>query len=232
MTSLPEADNPISPWTIPTALLLGIGGFTAYMVALFWAFREFQSMNSLPGWSPYQRLMLSTLLSTLGACAVVGPAALLVAKRRGSEGWWISIEWNGSVRSICWSVLAGALLGIGYRTALRITFGSAGSFDEHPLTLSLALYCASAVVLGPALEEMYFRGILFLAIAKRVGTLTALVIVTIAFASMHPGHRFNVAPVAIALGVARFKTKSVASCFALHASYNLFLALYQLAVPS
>jgi membrane protease YdiL (CAAX protease family) len=79
---------------------------------------------------------------------------------------------------------------------------------------------------------MYYRGILFLALSARFGDRAAITVVTVIFALMHALHRIYVLPIAIVLGVARLKTGSVASCFALHASYNLFLVLYQVVAPS
>jgi uncharacterized protein len=97
----------------------------------------------------------------------------------------------------------------------------------------MGLYVVSDVFVQPAVEEIYFRGILFLALAQKFGRLAAIAVVTVIFAVMHPaGYRLNVIPVAIALGIVRLRTRSVASCFALHASYNLFLVLYQLVAPS
>jgi len=131
--------------------------------------------------------------------------------------WWDSIEWNPN-RSLYWATAAGAALAIVHQLVLRAALGSAGSFHEYPLLLSLTLYILSVVIVQAAIEEIYFRGILFLAIRQKLGGLVAIAVTTVAFAFLHPGHRLNVLPVAIALGVTRLKTRSVASCsyFTLH----------------
>ncbi len=219
-------------WTIPLATFLGIGAFALYLATLYFATRVSSRVDLIVGWSGYQRLMLSTLLALLATCVILGPIAVLIAHKRESGSWWDSIEWNPN-RTIYWSILAGMVLAVANRVVLRVVFGSAGSFREYPLALSMGLYVVSDVFVQPAVEEMYFRGILFLALAERFGGLAAIAVVTVIFALMHPaGYRLNVLPAAIALGLVRLKTRSLASCFALHASYNLFLVLYQLAVPS
>ena len=71
-----------------------------------------------------------------------------------------------------------------------------------------------------------------MAFARRFGDVAAIIAVTLLFVLMHPGRRLIVFPVAIVLAVVRLRTKSVAACFALHGSYNLFLVLYAIAFQS
>ena len=232
MKTLPTQMNLKTVWTIPVATLLGIGSFVVFMAVFFLAMDESPRVGLILGWSHNQRLMLSTLLALLAMCVILGPIAVLIVSKRQSGSWWDSIEWNPN-RTIYWSILVGVVLAVANQVVLSVVFGSAGSFREHPLALSMGLYVVSDVFVQPAVEEMYFRGILFLALAERFGGLAAIAVVTVIFALMHPaGYRLNVLPIAIALGAARLKTRSLASCFALHASYNLALVLYQLAAPS
>jgi membrane protease YdiL (CAAX protease family) len=224
------ASNAKATWSIWSAVLLGISGSLTYLVLLFLLSQKGRALG-IPPWSSYRGLMTSTLLALLGTCVIFAPIMFATARIQGIENLRDSIEWNLNRNAYRW-FFAGAVLAFAYRTVLRLAFGSSGSFSEHPYLLSMGLYVVSVLLLQPFVEEVYFRGILFVALAGKLGANLGIGVVTLLFVLLHPGHRLNVLPVGIALAVARLKTKSVASCFVFHSSYNLFLALYQLAAPS
>lgn len=209
--------------------MIGIAGLILFLSALFVFLYRWPLDSFLPA-DPHASSLLATLASTLAVVALLGPIVLYVGRRKGITDFWDSIEWNPNASVIRYFAI-GAALAIIYCLTLRIAFGSAGSFlATH--SLDLGLYVALGVLLGPAVEEVYFRGILFVGLERRFRTLPAIVAVTLVFAFLHPRHHLYVLPVAIVLGVVRVKSRSLAACFALHASYNLFLAIYQIAFPS
>jgi membrane protease YdiL (CAAX protease family) len=219
------------PWRIPQALAVGVGGLSANFTFLFLTTRAFRQWGSYWGLDSFQISMVSTIVSISATCALLTPVVMIIERTYNGTSWWDSIEWNFN-RNVYWYILLGVLLAIMYRLGLKIAFSSAGSFDEYRLALSLVLYTLSVVLAQAAVEEIYFRGILFLALANRLGEIAAISIVTIIFIFLHPQHRLHVLPISIVLGIVRIRTRSVASCFACHASYNLFLALYQVMAPS
>jgi len=222
--------NADSTWSIPEAALIGIVGLSIVMTLLFCSTLEIERYRLYLKFNAYQLSTGSTLISLIGAGFILGPIVLLIVRKRQlRDGWWESIEWNRSVH-VFWSILLGALLAILLSLFLTDVDRTAGYLREPPLAVSVSLYILTAVLAEPVMEEMYFRGILFIALAKRLGEMNSIVVVTFVFAFIHPGHRLNVLPVAVLLGIVRLKAKSVASCFALHASYNLFLALCQLLI--
>jgi membrane protease YdiL (CAAX protease family) len=216
-------------WSIFEALVIGASSLVVYLVFLFLAAREFEFRLQSLGLSEYQTSISSNVLSLTCTILVVVTAVMLIRKQNLSQ-LWRTIGWNWTMRSFAWALLAGALLAILFNVALTLVYGSAGYFRDVRLPLSLTLYLLSAVLLQPLVEEVYFRGVLFAALARRFSAVISMATVTLAFILMHPGHRLDVLSLAIALGIARLATNSVASCFVLHASYNFSLALYQVLI--
>lgn len=227
--SSPRMAKSSGTWTIAASVMVGIAGLSLFLSMLFVVLYVWHLYSFLLG-DAYASLLLATLTSLSAVIGLLGPIVLYIAHRNEITDFWGSIEWNANP-SLIGYVVIGAVLAVLYRSTLRIAFGSAGSFLSNPHPLDLGLYVAVVVLLQPAVEEVYFRGILFVGLERRLRTLPAIVIVTVVFALMHPRYQFYVLPIAIALGVARVKARSVAACFALHASYNLFLAIYQIAFP-
>jgi membrane protease YdiL (CAAX protease family) len=225
-----SARNVDSTWSIPEAVVIGVGGFSVAMTLLFCATLEIDRYRLYLKFSTYQLSTGSTLISLIGTGMILGLIVLLIVKgQRWGRGWRESIEWNGG-RYLTQSVLAGAGSAVLLSLVMTAVYGTAGRFRDTPLALGLSLYFLTEVLVEPVLEEVYFRGILYLALARKIGRLNSVVVVTLIFAFMHPGHRLNILPIAALLGIARLKTNSVSSCVALHASYNLSLAIYQLVV--
>jgi membrane protease YdiL (CAAX protease family) len=219
----------LGSWSVFQAVLIGITGFLVSMILLFYATFETERYQLYLRFSAYQLSTGSTLISLIGTGLILGPIVLLIAKRRRLGGLWESIGWNGG-RYVLQAIASGAVLAILFSLVLTRLYGTAGHFRDTPLVLSLSLYFLTAALVEPSMEEIYFRGILFVALARKIGRVNSVVMVTLIFALMHPGHRIAVLPVSALLGIVRLKTNSVASCVALHASYNLFLVLYQLIV--
>jgi membrane protease YdiL (CAAX protease family) len=222
--------NPASAWGVLEAALIGVAGFLVAMTLLFLATLEIERYQLNLKFSTYQLSAGSSLISLIGTGLILGPIVLLIVNRRRlGGGWRESIEWNGG-KYVLQSIASGGAFAILFSLVLTRVYGTAGNFHDTPLALSLSLYFLTAVFVEPAMEEIYFRGILFLALARKIGRVNSIIVITVIFTLMHPGHRLNILPIATLLGIVRLKTNSVASCFALHASYNLFLVLYQLVV--
>jgi uncharacterized protein len=91
----------------------------------------------------------------------------------------------------------------------------------------LALY---GVLVGPFVEELFFRGFLYPALARRVGAETSVIVTAASFAIIHQSQLAHAwAPltwlfiVGIVLTIVRARTRSVASCVIIHVTYNATL---------
>ncbi len=146
----------------------------------------------------------------------------IVHKRRISS-FGQSIQWGYSNRFVVWALLAGLALGIGYSFAKGTLLGS--GYQIKGLAY-IAAFMATAGLAEPLTEEIYFRGILFVALAGRFGKIPSIAIVTVLFCLVHPRHFLTVLPLAIVLAGIRLYSSSVRACFACHAAYNLSLVLF------
>lgn len=86
------------------------------------------------------------------------------------------------------------------------------------------------VAIAPVVEELFFRGLLFPAMARRIGLFSGIVLTSLAFALLHAsqlgkawGPLLILFIVGLTLTIVRSRAKSVAASFLVHAGYNLCL---------
>lgn len=107
-------------------------------------------------------------------------------------------------------------------------------FQDADSAYLLAFY---GVLVAPFVEELFFRGFLYPALARRIGVGTSVILTALCFSLMHwqqLGHAW--APllwlflVGMVLTIVRAWTKSVAASVLVHLSYNctIFLVLFVL----
>ena len=227
-----QVDSRVEPhgrygWRISEALGIGLVGFIVTLCFLFVVSRELTRVRFALGLTRFQISMLATAISSLATCALFAPLVVSIAKKRGFRSRWQSVESNLGKNVLYWAAL-GAVCGVAFEITHRLVFGINDSFHEYPVAISVGLYLISLGLVQPFIEEIYYRGLLFMALSARFGDFVSIIIVTLLFVAMHPEHRLVVLPIAVVLGITRIVTKSVASCFALHACYNLGLVTYQL----
>ena len=223
-----KTDRSARGWTVKEAAFIGLAGLSLYLTLSFlstWVIAHHDSLLPLNG---YKEREIITFVSLAGTVLILRPLVSRILTRRRLGGWWNSIDWHGKAY-VLQSIAVGAVLAFTWSSALALIRGTKGFFGGPHLVSNTILYILIEVVLSSAVEEMYFRGILFVAFVRRFGSLVAVIVTTLAFDLIHVGHWLDVLPVAVILGITRLKTKSVASCFALHAFYNLFVLVYLLA---
>jgi membrane protease YdiL (CAAX protease family) len=218
-----------SGWGIVEAAFVGAAWYAATVLFLLLSMFAVYSIPSLH--SVLRLYQLDTdfpvFFGVLGGILFTGPLVMWIVRRRKFGSLQQSIRWDCSNRVFGWAFLTGFASGIAYSFAKSVLLGR--GYQTHGLE-----YIAAFVVLTglaqPAAEEVYFRGILFVALASGVGKIPSVVIVTLLFSLGHPRQFLTVLPVAILLGGMRLYTGSVRACFACHAAYNLSLALFMLQI--
>jgi membrane protease YdiL (CAAX protease family) len=167
------------------------------------------------------------LVGLVGGILFAGPLVMWFVRRRKFASLAQSIYWECSNRTLGWAFLTGFVSGIAYSVAKRALAGR--GYQAQP-----AEYIAAFVVLAgfvePAAEEVYFRGILFAGLARKLGAIPSIAAVTVLFCVAHPQHWLTVLPAAVLLGAMRLYTGSVKACVACHAAYNLSLVLFMLPI--
>lgn len=165
---------------------------------------------------------------------VVGFMAFLAAVRHG-QGLGEAVHWNKPAGRIAFTALgAGAVLG--FCSAL------ASSVLQRwiPKTLPIEqffttpasgyLLAAFGVLVAPLVEELFFRGFVYPAVARRTGATVSILITAAGFAALHGAQLAYAWPplmviffVGVVLTVIRARTGSVAICVITHMGYNLLL---------
>ena len=214
-------------WSIPDAAIVGVIGCGALVFfVLLSTFVEY----SIPSFHSLLRVHgletdIPVLASVVGVIALGGPLVMWFVRRRNFTSLAQSIEWECTNQTLGWTFLAGCLSGIVYSTAKAALAGRGYQAEQ---LASIVAFVVLAGFAQPAVEEIYFRGILFVAVARKFGDIPSIAMVTLLFCVAHPQHGFTVLPIAIVLGAVRLHTRSVKACFACHAAYNLSLVLFML----
>jgi membrane protease YdiL (CAAX protease family) len=212
-------------WRIPDAALIGLVGLLTFFFSSAFALAL---MLLIPGihrfaYTDFRQVYLSKLAALLCVVLICGPIVAALARKHKLGGFLTSIGWNQN-KYTSWAALAGFTIGVLYHYGL-VVLGLV-YYHETSTPFNIGIAFVVMVVLHPLLEEFYFRGILYVALSDRLGTLKAVIITILLFVLCHPRHRLQVLPIAALLGFARLKTRSVACCLAMHVSYNLAMTFF------
>lgn len=198
--------------------------------------------------------LVALVLFELGVSSALPPpdtkveAIGITGAVRGVEILLLLGYWKGRGWALSDLGLAGMKARSGWRTGIWIAFGFGGlvglceilgrmlvgrSLLAHiagtpPRGAEIAALLAAGVILGPLLEELVFRGILYGGLRKRFGPCTAVPAVTLLFAGAHrltAGVPWVQAVGGILFCVAYEMTGSLWAPLVIHASGNLAIFL-------
>lgn len=140
-------------------------------------------------------------------------------------------------RSICWSWPLSTMkfLGIGSAMLLVLTvfenlfpMPKDTPFDRlFDKPIDAYLMALIAVTFAPLMEELFFRGLLYPVLARRIGPAWGVFLSALPFALLHlPQYGYawaaglTILVVGVVCGIVRASTRSVGACFLVHAAYN------------
>ena len=166
---------------------------------------------------------------------VIGPALLETGE---TEAAWV-LGPKGYLLLGLVGGIACAALSLGWQSLIPPGPDAAGVLFIHRLITTpgwtVVFFWPVLVVIGPALEELLFRGILLGALSQKTGTAIATTIVTLLFVATHfqvlVSYLPAVAPLAflgIVLALLRFRARAVGPAIVLHATYNAILGIVAL----
>ncbi len=217
---------------IAVVAVLGIGFFSmvAMGVALYGAGKTQAAAAELA------RDPRVVIPAQFAAYVVVVLYMVSLVRRRG-QAFWQAIRWNFPGRR--W--FGWAALGV----ALAVIVQSASSLLPIPKSLPIERYfhntsgawmmAVFGLTFAPLVEELFFRGFMYPALARRLGEAAAVVITGALFALIHTSQLANAwAPlllllvVGVVLTAVRARTGSVGTTLLVHIGYNgtLFSMLY------
>ena len=151
-------------------------------------------------------------------------ALYLVLKLRHTQPVLRPLGWVWpSTAHVILAPLLGVLLASSVAVYLRLLGQSAP-------TMPLVEMVVLRLVLGPILEESFFRGCLFPVLADTVGEILAVVISAFLFALFHSpanlAHWVSFTGTSVAYGWIRVTSRSTTAAALMHAAYNLALFLF------
>lgn len=165
---------------------------------------------------------------------VVGFMAFIVWVRHG-QGLPQAIQWNMPSERMALAALGmGGVLGLCSELAsvlLQRWTPKSLPIDEYFRNPSAGYLLAGfGILIAPLVEELFFRGFVYPAVARWTGSVTGIVITAAGFAALHGAQlAYAWAPLLVLFGIGaaltiiRVKTRSVATCVVVHMGYNLAL---------
>lgn len=165
---------------------------------------------------------------------VVYMVSLLRSRRRP---FWPTVRWHWPLATwFGWAALGIALALIVQASSALLPIPKSLPIDRYFRDATGAyLMAAFGVTFAPLVEELFFRGFMYPALARRLGMIASVVITAALFACIHSSQLASAwAPllllfiVGVVLTVVRARTGSVAAAFLTHIGYNgtLFTLLY------
>jgi CAAX protease family protein len=160
---------------------------------------------------------------------LLGALYLLISWRYGSP-FWRSLRWTFDYRGAWLCLAAGPALAIA-TAALGVVLRTPAASPIQDLVTdrrSLVIVMVFATLLGPAFEELVFRGFLLPLLARSLGVWPGIVLTAIPFAVVHgPQNQwawqqvFLVGLAGVVFGYVRSKTGSTAAATTIHVGYNM-----------
>jgi hypothetical protein len=157
--------------------------------------------------------------------------------RSRGRPFWHTVRWNWPGRTwFAWMTLGVALAVIVQSASALLPIPKSLPIERYFRdTLGAWMMAGFGVTLAPLVEELYFRGFMYPALARRLGVAMGVAITSALFAFIHASQLAHAwAPllllflVGVVLTTVRVRTGSVATTLLIHVGYNatLFAMLY------
>jgi membrane protease YdiL (CAAX protease family) len=226
-TTPPPVENPVwSGWDV--LLIVGltiVAMLVLQLLVIFGAVWFVYPHSTLAAVAQKPILLLVSQFLIYGAVAA---GMVMLVEGKYHVAFWQAIRWN-------WPRSGWRLLALG--AGMMIVLGMLESLlplpkdtpFEHLFDRPRDAYLLSiiAVSLGPLMEEIFFRGLMYPVLARRMGAAWGIVLTALPFGLIHLpqygwawGAALVIVLVGVVCGVVRAVTRSVGASFLVHAGYN------------
>jgi len=241
-----DPDDP--PWGVPHAVMTWLSSVVLlaavpllvvipYVVYRAWFFGAERPEALLADKNVIFVSLLGVIPTHLLSFAVVW----LVVTNRGRRPFWQSLGWSwpedfGPWKSIG---LAVVLLAVGFYVS-QVFPGQETQFDQiiNSSYKARLITAFLAVVTGPLVEELIYRGVLYSALQRAIGMLWAVIIVSLLFAGVHVFQYSNnrgviavIVILSLSLTLVRARTGRLLPSFVMHVVFNGVQALILILQP-
>jgi uncharacterized protein len=226
-----DENPPWSGWDV-----LGIAFLTLFLMAVFLLATTYALQRLY-----YRNLSavevakdpLVTVIAQLFAYLVVLAVVVSIVKRMSGGRFLTAIRWNWPQRWPAYLLvgvaLSLALQGLAYLLPRPKEMPIDRFFQTATEAWALSLF---GITLAPLLEELFFRGLLYPVLARRLGTAVSIALTAVGFGLIHApqlgkawGPVLVVFLVGLVLTIVRAVTKSVAAGMLVHIAYNATISL-------
>lgn len=231
-----------SPWTVRNLVILIVSGAIALVAANILTLTGYSALHTLLGWRrPSKDLGNNALfllsLQTVFHALLLGICYLFIVVNQ-RQPFWATVKWQRPSLRLLWRFLPA---GVALALVVQLAPPLLPDRDDFPLTRlftsPLAGYAitAFAILIAPFMEELIFRGIVFLFFENLVGPRFAIVGTALLFASLHVpeywgawNHMLLILFVGLVFSLARGLTGFLTPSVLLHVAYNaaLMVGLY------
>lgn len=226
--------HPPEPWTLLDLLFFIVFAVFTFAFTGILALAAYSALKPVMGWTLPTRALGQNTFFLLGVqfvayILIFGYVYVLVVYHYRFR-FWEGIKWGHlNTRTILSYVGGGVLLTIGIQIAATFlpdkgSFPLEKMFSSQDASYALAAF---AVIIGPFMEELIFRGVLFPIFEARAGLAFAIILTAALFAAMHIpeysgawNHVIFIFMVGLVLSLTRGLTRSLAPCVILHVTYN------------
>jgi uncharacterized protein len=228
-------ENPA--WNLLDVLLIAGFAFASLVITLALALGVAHSLPRFHHLNPVELAENAFILVPAQTVAYLLVIAFMVQRvhSKGHDNFLTAVSWNQPHGRRALQALAGGA-GLAVFSSVFTAFLSRWIPKSLPIdklfqdTGSAYLIALFGVIVAPFVEELFFRGFLYPALACHLGVGPSVAFTAAAFAVVHQGQLAHAwVPlvwlfiVGVVLTVARARTKSVATCVLIHVAYNTTL---------
>jgi membrane protease YdiL (CAAX protease family) len=217
--------------------VLAIAVVTVFCVLLFMGIALFAFFTghrnlSLTELTGNAQVIRNVLGAQAAAYLVVLMCIYVLVRSRARTSFTEGLQWNWPGWTALWFVFGGIGLALaidGFSRYLPIP-KSLPMDDLFTNRTNVYLLAAFGTTMAPLLEELFFRGLLYPVLRRRMGLTVAVLLTALGFAAIHSfqlGYAWapllSIFIVGVVFTVIRERKKSVAASFLMHCGYNFTL---------
>jgi membrane protease YdiL (CAAX protease family) len=226
-TGPPPVENPV--WSGWDALLIAVLTFVTTVVL-----QLVMPVVAMWLWYPHETWLqvaqkpILLLVAQFMIYAVVAACMVMLVEGKYHVAFWQAIRWNWPQSGWKWLALGGATLIVLGMLESLLPMPKDTPF-QHLFDRPRDAYVIAiiAITFAPLLEELFFRGLMYPVLARRMGAAWAVTLTALPFGLIHLpqygwawGAALVIVLVGVVCGVVRAVTRSVGASVLVHVGYN------------
>ncbi len=223
-----EALTSLGLWVLSLVVLILLPNMIALPYVIY-RYRGMENVGQLAMSDPI--VIFLTVLGMIPAHLVTFVAAWAIVTRAGKRPFWRTLGWSWGRGFGVWSCagLALSLYVMGYIVAKLIGNDAPTDIEAliHSSTATRITLAVLAAATAPLVEEILYRGVIYSAFEKTIGTVWTVILVSFLFSFVHfYQYRNNIGVITVivilslTLTMVRALSGQLLPCFIIHLVYN------------